>query len=173
MAYMVDVQGFKSPTLDFVFKEVAILSTVEGAQHRVYLFKPPHDWNLLTTKYKSENRWLEKNYIGIPWSYGNIPYEDLAATIQDVSKDSTRVFVKGKERKKWLENIISHVEDLEDYGSPSISKLCGDITGYCSHHTLCMSERCAVQNVYSIKKWMGFNRARTSTDVDTVDSMYT
>ncbi|KAJ8671245.1 hypothetical protein QAD02_002504 [Eretmocerus hayati] len=120
MAYIVDVQGFKSPTLDFVFKEVAILSTVEGAQPRVYLFKPPHDWNLLTTKYKSENRWLEKNYIGIPWSYGDIPYEDLAATIQDALKDSTRVFVKGKEKKKWLENIISHVEDLEDYGSPSI-----------------------------------------------------
>ncbi|KAJ8665800.1 hypothetical protein QAD02_007462 [Eretmocerus hayati] len=172
MAYVIDFQGFRSFSSEFVFKEVAILSTEKGAQPRVFLFKPPHGWNQLPSKLKSENRWLEKNYIGISWSEGDIPYDELKATLQDALKNSTRVFVKGGEKKRLLDKIIPNVEDLEAYGSPSISHLCKDAHGHCSHHTLCVNARCAAQTVHCIREWMDYGRARTSVDKDVVDSMY-
>ncbi|KAJ8671581.1 hypothetical protein QAD02_002840 [Eretmocerus hayati] len=109
MAYVIDVQGFRSSSSEFVFKEVATLSTEKGAQLRVFLSKLPHGWNQLPSKLKSENRWLEENYLGIFWSGGDIPYEELEATLQDALKNSTRVFVKGGEKKRLLDKIIPEV----------------------------------------------------------------
>ncbi|KAJ8677710.1 hypothetical protein QAD02_013497 [Eretmocerus hayati] len=155
MAYdvmIMDVQVFRSSSSGFLFKEVAILSTGKGAQPRVFLFKPPHGRNQLPSKLKSENRWFDKNYIGISWSEGDIPYEELKATLQDALKNSTRVVVKGGEEKRLLDKTIPYVEDLEAYGSPSISHLCEDAHGHCSHHTLWMSARCAAQTVLCIRE---------------------
>ncbi|XP_051169418.1 uncharacterized protein LOC127286857 [Leptopilina boulardi] len=55
MEIIVDVQGFKKPCNDFIFKELDILPLEADAQARVYLFEPPCVWNSLPARYKSEN----------------------------------------------------------------------------------------------------------------------
>ena len=86
MEYIVDVQGFKRAYNEFVLTELAIISLLEEAQPTVYLFESPHDWNFLDARYKCHNKWLTKNYHGINWQDGEIPYKDL----EDILKSSLR-----------------------------------------------------------------------------------
>ena len=83
MEYIVDMQGFKGCNeKEFIFKEVAIIFLEEDATPSVFLFQPPLSWSYLSAKQKSENRCLENNYLGMMWSSGEIPYEQVADTQQ-------------------------------------------------------------------------------------------
>ena len=55
MEFVLDFQGFKRPINDLVFKEVAVTPLEDDSPPSVYLFEPPHEWNFLPAKYKSEN----------------------------------------------------------------------------------------------------------------------
>ena len=56
MKYIVDMQGFKISLNEFVFKEVAVVALEEDPTPSVFIFKPPHAWEKLLDKNKSENR---------------------------------------------------------------------------------------------------------------------
>lgn len=105
MKYVVDVRGFKITLNEFVFKEVAIIPLEKDAMPSVYLFKPPYAWEQLLDKNKCENRWLERNFHGILWNSGNIPYEEMGRTLRCILGD-TDVYVKGLEKSKWLKRIL-------------------------------------------------------------------
>ena len=106
MKYIVDVQGFKITLNEFVFKEVAVVPLEEDPTPSVFLFKPPHAWEKLLDKNKSENRWLEENFHGIMWRAGNIPYEELGNTLRGVL-DGAEIYVKGLEKTKWMQKFFS------------------------------------------------------------------
>lgn len=106
MEYIVDVQGFKRSLNTFVFKEVAIISVEHDAVPTVYIFKPPYRWNCLLPEQKSSNRWLENNFHGILWDFGEIPYEKLEDTLEEALKDAKKIYVKGIEKKKWLKEVL-------------------------------------------------------------------
>ena len=107
MEYIVDVQGFKGCNeKEFIFKEVAIISLEEDATPSVFLFQPPLSWNYLTAKQKSENRWLENNYLGMMWSSGEIPYEEVPDTLNNVLTNAVKIYVKGVQKREWLRNIF-------------------------------------------------------------------
>ena len=65
MEYIIDIQGFKRTYNEFVVKELAIVPLEDDVQPTVYLFGPPHDWNLLNPRCKCEKNWLTRNYHGI------------------------------------------------------------------------------------------------------------
>ena len=94
-----DVQGFKKPINQFVFKELAIVPFQEDAQPIVYLFEPPYHWNSLPAKYKSENFWVTFNYHGLEWASGDIPYEELRLIIRDTLRSAGAVYVKVLEKR--------------------------------------------------------------------------
>ena len=74
MEFIIDAQGFKKAYNEFIFKELAIVPVAEDVQPIVYLFEPPHDWDLLERRYKCENSWLTNNYHGMSWECGDVPY---------------------------------------------------------------------------------------------------
>ena len=103
MEYVVDIQGFKQPPNEFVVKELAIAPLYSNVKPGVYLFKPPIEWCRLPVKYKSQNCWLERNYHGLFWSSGEPPYEELENVLRSSPHDASVVYVKGLEKKQWLE----------------------------------------------------------------------
>ena len=103
MEFIVDVQGFKKSINQFVFKELAIVPLQEDVQPTVYLFEPSNHWNSLTAKYKSENAWLTRHYHGLEWFSGDIPYDELRLIIRDTLRSASALYVKGLEKKKWVD----------------------------------------------------------------------
>ena len=154
MEFIVDFQGYKSGD-EFIFKEVAIVSIQEDAQPTVLLFAPPHTWDQVPVRNKSENNWIYRNYFGIPWNDGDIPYKELESTLCTYLMGDSKVYVKGLEKQRWLKNIISHkILDLEDYDCPSLKKCKTEIS--CSHHkqNYCLKYHCAVRQAVWLKEWL-------------------
>lgn len=154
MEFIVDVQGFKRPHNEFVFKELAILPLQSDAQPLVFLFEPPCPWNSLPGRYKSENLWLTYNYHGIDWTAGDVPYDELRSTLQGILLGAKAIYVKGLEKKTWLESYVLNVVNLEDLDCPSLKKLETKLltTTTCKHHTL-HRENCAAKNVKILQEW--------------------
>ena len=75
MKYVVDFQGFLRWPNCFVVKEAAIVTLEEeDTSPQVYYVQPPSRWNEHILQERSVNKWLEKNYHGIPWSAGTVEY---------------------------------------------------------------------------------------------------
>ena len=164
MEFVIDVQGFKKAYNEFVFKELAVVPLGEDVQPTVYLFGPPHDWNFLAARYKCENNWLTRNYHGINWQDGEIPYEEFEEILKSSVRGASKIYVKGLEKQKWLQNIISRVCNIEDLDCPSLTKLHGAKDIPCSHHNLhiCKNSNCAVINAIALKRWLlNFHNAFT------------
>lgn len=154
MEYIVDVQGFKKPLNEFVVKELAIVPLNSNFKPLVFLFKPPTSWCRLPARYRSENLWLERNYHGLAWSSGELPYEELENVLQSVLHDASLVHVKGVEKKQWLEKFKFHVRDMGDMGFPSLQKLKTEILeSLCPYHRLAYKANCAHRNVLLLKKF--------------------
>ena len=55
MEYIVDMQGFKQSTNDYVLKELAILLPLQKySEPLVFLFEEPYNWRRLTDRNKRE-----------------------------------------------------------------------------------------------------------------------
>lgn len=100
MEFVIDIQGFKKTYNEFVFKELAVVPLGEDVQPVVYLFEPPHAWNCLAPRYKCENFWLTRNYHGISWQEGEIPYQELEEILKSSTRGASKIYVKGLEKQK-------------------------------------------------------------------------
>ena len=123
MEYIVDVQGFKRPFNAFTFKEIAITEVTDDVMPVVYLFDPPYQWTSLPKKFQCENSWLTRNYHGLHWEAGEIPYADVQEVVRHKFRHASKVYVKGLEKKKWIESFVPYVYNLEDFGCPSLKNL--------------------------------------------------
>lgn len=156
MEVIIDVQGFKKAYNEFIFKELAIVPLEEDVQPIVYLFEPPHDWNFLERRYKCENSWLTKNYHGIAWEDGDVPYAELEDILRSSTKDVVKIYVKGLEKQKWLNQFASNVFNIESLDCPSLTKLQQINDRICSNHNrkVCYNSNCAARNATILKKWL-------------------
>ena len=154
MEFVVDFQGLKRPINEFVFKEVAVTPLEDDSPPSVYLFEPPHEWNFLPAKYKSENTWLEHNYHGLTWDRGDVPYEEVIEILQNHLRDASKVHVKGLEKKRMLEKIVPNVYNLEDVGCPSLRKLNANADILCTNHVGTWHPQCAAHNVSTLRAWL-------------------
>ena len=155
MEFVVDIQGFKRSYNDFVFKELAILPLQQDAQPLVFLFEPPCSCSSLPGRYKSENLWMIHNYHGINWTAGDVPYEEVRPLLQETLRGANVIYVKGLEKKMWLDKYLLSVQNLEEFNCPSLQKLKSQTLPYttCTHHTY-YSENCAVRNVMILRDWI-------------------
>ena len=106
MNYIIDVQGFTTSLFTFVFKEVVILPVQTGMDPIVFHFKSPHPWNNLPNNFKVSNRWVARNFHGISWESGKIPYDQLLEKMEEVLIDAEKIYVKGLEKKRWIEKLL-------------------------------------------------------------------
>lgn len=177
MQYIVDIQGFKRPFNEFVLKELAIVPLEADAMPSVYLFEPPHSWSFLPIKYKCENKWLIQNFHGIPWDKGLVPYEEVAEVLRNVLHEASSVYMKGLEKKRWLEKFIPNpIINLEELGCPALQSMGSiHVNARCSNHSvLPLTDHCAVRNAVILKTWLINVIGKSSTNivvgVDTVDA---
>ena len=159
MYYIVDLQGFQQPQNKFVLKELAVLSLYDS-HYVIQLFEPPYEWTQLSAKYKSCNAWLTRNFHGLNWQDGHIPYNMRKSVIKSTLHDARIVYVKGKEKKDYLSKYLNNsilIIDLNDIDCPSLRTMYKDnynnIT--CPHHTQLDDKiSCALKNVNSLRYWM-------------------
>lgn len=165
MEFIVDVQGFKQSLNSFVFKEVTILSVEDDAVPTVFYFEPPHRWNLLSQQNKCSNRWLERNFHGISWKFGDIPYKKLKNTLEVALVGAKKIYVKGIEKRAWLKQVLDSkylIINLEDLGCPSLKKLPKNEEVICNNHTHAWKPVCAVQNAAVLRTWLIQHRLENS-----------
>lgn len=165
--YIVDLQGFKADG-HFVHKELAVVALKSNTPPAVYLFKPPFSWETLSAERKRENSWIEKKLIGIRWSSGNFEYEDITKILDASLKKVKRIYVKGFEKKKWLEerlptSAICKVVDMDILGCPALKHF--PKRGHCENHSLLSEAQCAAQNVNALRFWMQTYRDIFGEDV--------
>ncbi|KAL6258263.1 hypothetical protein P5V15_010200 [Pogonomyrmex californicus] len=157
----VDLQGF-TVREKFMVKEVAILRNGKELTHRMF---QAISWNLLTKAEKFKACWITFNHHGLQWSDGDVAYRLSKPVIRngvcDRSRDTPRrVYVKGLEKKKWLEEILGcdviadHdviVEtidaDFEDIGR--LNTLNDVRAFHCERH----AKNCAMENVCKLYDW--------------------
>ncbi|KAL6252206.1 hypothetical protein P5V15_009228 [Pogonomyrmex californicus] len=104
----VDLQGF-------IVREKFIVRggniKKKGKKLTYRMFREVIPWNLLTKAEKSKVCWITSNHHGLQWSDSDVAYRLSKPVIRsgvcDRSRDAPRrVYVKGLEKKKWLEEIL-------------------------------------------------------------------
>ena len=156
MEYIIDIQGFKKMYNEFVVKELAIVSLEDDIQPSVFLFAPPHDWNLLNSRYKCENKWLTENYHGMNWQDGKILYDELEDILKSTVRGASQVWIKGLEKRNFLKIFLPNVKNIETVGCPALNKLHKTLDSRCSNHNFqkCFNSNCAARNAIVLKKWL-------------------
>lgn len=147
MEVIVDLQGFWKPKNTFVLKEVAILHS--GATSPiVYQFAAPFPWRDLPLSYQRKIRWLERQYHGLRWTLGTLPYDTVKDVLTPLLRDVSRIYVKGHEKVAWLREHAdvdeNRVLDLEQWGCPSLPILRAED----------QRRACAAENVKLLAKWL-------------------
>lgn len=159
MDLVVDVQGFKGDAGEFIVKELAYVSPNEpAAVPQLVTFEPPHSWFDLSNESKCANLWLKYSFHGLNWSDGDVPYNKLTefcSTLLNISPTrNVIVWVKGEQKKSWLQPLFPRVENLESLGCPSLKTPGFRSPVVCTHHLPGWKENCALQNVCTLRKWL-------------------
>lgn len=157
MEFFVDFQGFRGPNNEFLVKEYAALC-LQDNHHVAHLFKPKYAWDELTKKNQKTNTWLTKYLHGLKWNSGYLPYDTLEDVILATLYCASIIYVKGKDKKKFLDEILEKsciVRDLEtDLRCPSWHELPHFFNMICLFHRQLNSlRRCALDNVELLKNW--------------------
>jgi len=152
----VDLQGF-IVNKKFIVKEVAVLK--QGTVLTHYIFTSPVPWKFLTRSDRSCASWLSAYHHGLRWEDGMIPYNEAKRLITTaVFEDDAIVYVKGREKRTWLWNLLLDDErervyiDTLDAVYEDVESLTNlDVTNTvrCGLHV----KNCALQNVLKIYNW--------------------
>lgn len=156
----VDLQGFIVRE-KFVVKEVAVLRDGTVLTHHV--FTAPMAWDLLTKSEKSKACWLTANHHGLNWKDGDIKYARVKEIIRRAACEGlmseTTIYVKGLEKKQWLEEILGDAAhdvdaviktidaDYENIGR--LETLTAVRLFRCGRHV----NNCAITNVCKLRDW--------------------
>ncbi|KYN17054.1 hypothetical protein ALC57_10691 [Trachymyrmex cornetzi] len=152
----VDLQGF-IVNKKFIVKEVAVLK--QGTVLTHYIFTNPVPWKFLTRSDRSCASWLSAYHHGLRWEDGMVPYSEAKRLITAaVFEHDTIVYVKGREKRTWLWNLLldderelMHIETLDAMCEDMESLTALDVanTIRCGQHI----KICALQNVFKIYNW--------------------
>lgn len=160
----VDLQGFTVGGR-FIVKEIAVLRKGTVLSH--YIFTSPIPWKFLTSSDKSCASWLIAYHHGLRWNDGMIPYSMAKRLItmavvdteeNDDNDDKTFVYVKGLEKRGWLEDMLDsdvkndvYIETIDARYTNMKSLNNFDVTNTirCGTHV----RNCAMQNVFKLFNW--------------------
>lgn len=144
----VDLQGFKFKSNVFIAKEVAVV--FNSKEYVNFIIKSPFSINFLTMEQQKQAKWLIKNFHHINWNDGYVSYSSVCNFLK-VNLKYSNIYVKGLEKKKWLENILGQeVFNIEDFGCINFRQLEVKYpkTVRCSYHT---GGVCALKNALLLK----------------------
>lgn len=172
MKCVLDVQFLKKPINEFIAKELSVIpieSEKDNIAPLTFLFQPPHKWTELPVQYRSENCWLERNFHGLRWSSGMVPYTLIFSILHDILSDVSEVYVKGEQKQHWLQSIMTPADgicviDLKMFNCPALWKLRKQYTSHvkCENHSQGMQYSCAAENVKLLKTWYFSDKKKCS-----------
>ncbi|KYN36139.1 hypothetical protein ALC56_09514 [Trachymyrmex septentrionalis] len=150
------VQGFIVNN-KFIVKEVAVLK--QGTILTHYIFMSPVSWKFFTRSDRSCASWLSAYHHGLRWEDGMVPYNEAKRLITAaVFEDDAIVYVKRREKRTWLWNLLLDDErermyiDTLDAVYEDIDSLTNlDVTNIvrCGQRV----KNCALQSVLKICNW--------------------
>lgn len=174
----VDLQGFKSNTDRFIVKEVAII-TKNTTFHDI-VKTTPLPFSSLDVTHKKQVKWLTYNFHGLKWCWGSITFQELRKTIDPILAGKT-VYVKGKKKIKWLEQIlglkwgICKIIDMETFNcalSLSVNNGCTyQKFQVCALHKAMQNQErchCALKNVYILENWFQQNQEAVQSELSQI-----
>lgn len=143
---VVDLQGY---TLDKRFN-IKVLTVIRQSKDnddpdrliQTFIFRPPRPFHTLSSDDKKHVEWIKQYHPATPpWSSGSYNYDDRASVIRSALKGATTLYVKGGEKKRWLEEYMEGegccVLDLAEFGCPPLHEClhavrdiyaCGDVS---------------------------------------------
>lgn len=141
---ILDFQAYVLNRKKIVPKELAIF---DGYATSHYIFKPPVTFTSLSAHDKRQVSWLENNYHGLRWSIGWISLRDLPNILKYECLNDL-VYVKGSEKKSFIQNILGHTAVVEEYPSlqPTLHRL--DLKPRCFYHSY--NGHCAINHVVTL-----------------------
>jgi hypothetical protein len=141
MKWFIDFEGYQSGANYFVVKEIALLDE-NGQQCHVYFVKSPinyfYNHNDLTMQFQYNRHQLK-------WQDGDYTFGHVMKLICQKVKDNL-VFVKGFEKKNFLERYLPRVIDLKML--PSLKYLNSCMTECCDKKH---GNYCARRKVHELK----------------------
>ena len=156
MEFIVDIQGFENSYNELIVKELSLIALGFDSIPTNYMFKPPFEWNYLSPKRQNKNSWLVKNYHGLSWDLGDFPYCDLTKILRRHLEKASKVYVKGLQKRRFLERFISNIINTDDLGCPYLQKITQNSI-LCDNHRnwkSCFAPNCAVRNVMKMNDWL-------------------
>lgn len=155
---VVDLQGFKDDSNNFIVKELGVL-TKNIKFHDI--IKSSDDFNVLSSTAKKSIEWLSSFHHGLQWDDGYISVDELRKTLEPILQNKI-IYVKGKEKMRWLQNIMFNSNNLlmvnmEDLGCDlNLNGFdgVGEPPMTCSKHKkMSLTRVCAMRNVVKLKLW--------------------
>lgn len=154
MSFFIDVQGFQLNPNSFLCKEIVIFNSVTGCfSHR--FIRLPIAFSDLNGTMRTQADVSMKKIHGIKWdkNIDTLEYEQISEFIKNCVGTEDTILVKGSEKKKWLNKIISNsVVDFEE--CPSFIKLKEFMKpNHCKGHLYDNNLSCAIENVFFMWYW--------------------
>lgn len=151
MKLIVDVQGFKTESNQFIPKEIAIL---DGKGVQSFLLRQPYPFYDLSKQEMRQVDWIERNR-NIYWKEGFLPFSNYKHLISPLLENKC-IYVKGDEKVKWVTQMFRNynVVNLENFKCPNLYTLydhykkCNDVYTCIYHNNIC-----ALKNVICLNKW--------------------
>ena len=157
MDIVIDIQGFRDETNNFIAKEVAVVA-IDAPFVSHWIMMPPCAFGKLPAKARRENNWLSRNYHGIEWFDGEVNPKYFTSHLREIARHARCIYVRGNEKANYLRNLLSRdINNLEGI-SPSFKNLTPeeDAIQYCGHHGVRKfgNFHCALYNAYKLKYWL-------------------
>lgn len=151
-SYVVDIQGFRAMSNEFLIKEFCI---AELGTNYVYhgVVKPAIRYARLGGEFKKRVNFVTNHIHGLQWDSGSMSRLQATTLIKNVLKNASRVYIKGSERVAFLEKLLDYMVpvidlDIFDYYDNRALK---ERNIYCHYgHRL----RCAVQKACTYRTWL-------------------
>lgn len=140
-----DIQGFM---IDGTFTPKELAFTINGCRIHHYLFKSPKEFQKLSGEEKKQVQWLERNHHRISYTSGHLDLQDvMLQPLLPVYK----IFVKGSQKKKFLDALLPEREiiDLEfDYQCPNLVRAFNECSYHKNNYCICAKHNCKILYEY-------------------------
>ena len=161
MECVIDLQGFKDSSNNFIIKEAAIVFLNANCVGN-WIAVPPYPFTELSLRAQLYNNLETKHIHGLEWFQGDVGHRQIHANLRELASNANNIFVYGREKVKVVESIITRcVFDLTEMECPWQK---GQPQN-CIHHGINLRNplyACALARVNFYKEWLIENYEKVS-----------
>jgi hypothetical protein len=165
---IVDFQSLVSSDRN-VIKELCIIRADTPASSSHWIFTSPESTTTtnLSSKQKRTNKWLTERFHGLPYNYGEVPYEEIKNILDVATSCFDFLLVKGTEKCKTLKCILpfAKIYNIESLDCPPFRQLKSLTDEKCLYHNMkgnnficSKSQAIRMVNWYKSQNWVEFKK---------------